>query len=484
MDDKIRQPIIVGKIDLDSLNQSTRRPPDPAQPFKIRILTVGFGKQEPVTIDFGELDDRNVDDRYFSLLIGRNGLGKSMLLCEIIEFMVDASKNEMTRASRPVSIKAIGYELGGHTYYMECDDTGRFSYQIDNKRASCSRMEFPLIIASSMGMFDKFPLSTKSWRKGRYAVDFYRYVGPKASSNMYSTKTSLMSQMLSNLSDLKHRRQMTSIGNVLQFIDYGSKLTIKYKIKGTGEKASYKKPLGRSAQKYIEKMPTNETITESIDFEKDTMPHVKSLKMRELGELRQKGYLSQYDCFLQKDGQLVECNDMSSGEFNMLSMVMSIVLTSTSSHILVLLDEPEISQHPNWQMEIIDNLDETLKDYKCHFLIATHCHFLVSNLPQGRSNVIDIEKNEEGRIEVMPLLSDTYGWSAEEVLLKAFKMSTDRNKYLAEVVGKLMKDIGNNSINEAEVVQQTDFLRMVAGNLSDVDPMKKIISTILEGFGK
>ena len=115
-------------------------------------------------------------------------------------------------------------------------------------------------------------------------------------------------------------------------------------------------------------------------------------------------------------------------------------------------------------------------------MIATHSHFLVSDLPIGRSNVMDIERNEEGQTEITPLLAETYGWSAEEVLLKAFKMPTDRNKYLAEVVGELMRGIADKSIDIHEVSEKLDFLKKVKVHLSDVDPMKKIIETILGTF--
>ena len=82
---------VVGKIDLDALNQSAYRSIDPNEPFKVISIKVAFGEQEPLILDFGEIGDDNPDEfRYFSLFIGKNGLGKSMFLCEIIDFMVDA----------------------------------------------------------------------------------------------------------------------------------------------------------------------------------------------------------------------------------------------------------------------------------------------------------------------------------------------------------------------------------------------------------
>ena len=166
----------------------------------------------------------------------------------------------------------------------------------------------------------------------------------------------------------------------------------------------------------------------------------------------------------------------------MLSTVLSISAAANDPHTLVLLDEPELSLHPNWQMTLIDNLDRALANQVCHLLIATHSHMLVSDLPMKRSAVTQIEKAKDGSVNANTIAESTYGWSAEEVLLKVFKTATDRNKYLAEVVGTLLKNIGDNTITAKEVRTQVDFLESVSGNLSDVDPMKKIISTIIDGF--
>lgn len=220
----------------------------------------------------------------------------------------------------------------------------------------------------------------------------------------------------------------------------------------------------------------------TIKFDKSTIQYVKGLKLKEMNELRQNGLLTWSRCYLYRDGKEIECNQLSSGEFNMLGIVMSVVLTADNNNVLILLDEPEISQHPNWQIDIIDNLDKALDGYNCHFLIATHCHFLVSNLPTGRSCVIDVEKDRDKRIMILPLQANTYGWSAEEVLLKAFKLATDRSRYLADVVGGLLTKIAKNEIAISQVEKEARFLELVSKNLKDVDPMKKVIDTIIKSF--
>ena len=96
--------------------------------------------------------------------------------------------------------------------------------------------------------------------------------------------------------------------------------------------------------------------------------------------------------------------------------------------------------------------------------------------------MFDIEYNEDNGIEINSIGSETYGWSAEQVLLEVFKVGTDRNKYLAGIIGDLMERIGNREILPAEVAEKLTFLQKVATNLSDIDPMKRVIYTILESF--
>jgi hypothetical protein len=173
---------------------------------------------------------------------------------------------------------------------------------------------------------------------------------------------------------------------------------------------------------------------------------------------------------------------MSSGEFAMLSTVLSISAAAGDSHTLVLLDEPEMSLHPNWQMTLIDNLDRALKDKSCHLLIATHSHMLVSDLPMNRSCVTQLEKNAEVGLCATPITVCTYGWSAEEVLLKVFKTATDRNRYFGERIGKLLEQMGNNTIRPEEVAGELRELQEISEHLSNVDPMKMILKTIVEAY--
>ena len=166
----------------------------------------------------------------------------------------------------------------------------------------------------------------------------------------------------------------------------------------------------------------------------------------------------------------------------MLSTVLSISATANDPHTLVLLDEPELSLHPNWQMMLIDNLDRALKNQVCHLLIATHSHLLVSDLPLKRSSVVQLEKGEKGNLNSTRISECTYGWSAEEVLLKVFKTATDRNRYFGERIGKLLEEMGDNTVSLKQVKAELKDLQEISMHLSDIDPMKTVLNTIIETY--
>ena len=175
---------------------------------------------------------------------------------------------------------------------------------------------------------------------------------------------------------------------------------------------------------------------------------------------------------------------MSSGEFAMLATILSIAAAANNHHTLVLIDEPELSQHPNWQMRLIENLDKALANQACQLLIATHSHMLVSDLPQGRSNVIQLDKMSDGKLMAKMIGCSTYGWSAEEVLLKVFKTATDRNRYFGERIAKLLEKMGDNSIVPEEVMMELQELKEISKHLSEIDPMKSVLNTIINTYNR
>ena len=457
--------------------------------FRILYVTASFFNQPQIDLSFDFEDSPHADARYFSLLIGRNGMGKSLFLRAILDFIIDARLAKPSRNNNSVSISSVEYELANHRYRIERDGR-KISFRRDGKDVRLSGMQFPFIIASTMGMFDKFPVNRVpgNSRNARYDENYYKYVGPKAGNNMFISKTNVLLQILTAMGRLKNSTQLKKMVGIMNYIGYDANIVFSFKLKDNAQEIYERKEsiMDINAISYYKSLASNEVYTIHIRLDSYSLSKAKNQNLEELNRLRQEGFLASFHCSLFKRGigEEVDCNNLSSGEFNMLCIVLSVILSAGQRYLLILLDEPEISQHPNWQVSIIEKLDEALSDYGCHFLIATHCHYLVSNLPLKRSNLMMIEEKDGREIQIEPMPSETYGWSSEEVLLKVFGMATDRSRYLADIVGKLMTKIGNNDITPDDVKKEVNFLRQVSEGLSEVDPMKRIIDTIINEFSK
>ena len=220
----------------------------------------------------------------------------------------------------------------------------------------------------------------------------------------------------------------------------------------------------------------------AINFNQSNSDGNNRLKM--LYKFKQYNFFSKWSISFFKNGESISSEDISSGEICMLSTILSISALAGEKNTLILLDEPELNQHPNWQMSIIEKLDESMKNISCHFLIGSHSHLLVSDLPMNRSSVVQIEKDEKGCRHTKLIQSETYGWSAEEVLVNVFQTATDRNRYFSKQIATFLENIANNKISRKKADEELSFIKEVGQHLSDIDPMKKIIETIIDVYNK
>ena len=458
-----------------------------ANVFKVLEIHCSFFNQEPISLFFGEpiLEQENVGG-YFTLFLGKNGLCKSSLLREIIEFFIDAQGYSTRRKKSHVSIDSVKYMIDGTVFLINCHKN-KFTYFLNTTSCPRSRMRFPLVIASTMGMFDKFPVNSReSYNNGRYKKELYCYVGPKANNNMFTSKANVLLQQLAALPRLNNSNKLKKLYDILNFIGYDPRITFRFQTREpiVNQRTNSLSMIDGENLDYYKTVNDDQLHSIDIMFDEHDLLKFKKLPIASLYAFRQNGLLKNLKCCFYKNGKEVDSDYLSSGEFNLLGIVMSVILAAGSQHLLILLDEPEISQHPNWQLDMIPNLEKALVGFNCHFLIATHCHFLVSNLPMGRSNVVCMTSTDDDVIVAENIQSETFGWSAEEVLLKAFSVPTDRNRYLAKSIGDFMRGISQRTIRKEDVEQQLIFFKETTSHLSKVDPMKKILDTIINEFAQ
>lgn len=449
--------------------------------------------------------NKELDNCGISLIVGKNGVGKSYLFRAIIEFFVDFIWYVRHEIKRPYSnsrykIKQLRYVLDRNEYLITRDGN-KFSATINGIETSPNDVIIPNIVAAHFGLYDRFPI-----KRNRYDVDFYNYVGTKAGGNFISTNN-IITQMLFSLCEDREEKVIRRIIKAFSKIGYDPKVTIRVRVKESDEissletfktqlesqikntstfnAASFKKIRNFTADQKKALYNTYKRLRVNAEITLDLNEFDAFVKNRrcfsDIYLLKQLQFTSKLNLYFYRNLKCLDCNSLSSGEINMLATTISVASCINESPVLILLDEPELNQHPNWQMSIINQLNEIFGDFTCHLFIASHSHFLVSDLPGERSVVIQMD-NQDDRLISRIIPEDTYGWSAEQVLLDVFQTGTDRNMYLGHILGELLDKIKNREIDIAKVKEQLDFLQRVSKNLKDYDPLKKIISSLLTAF--
>lgn len=129
-----------------------------------------------------------------------------------------------------------------------------------------------------------------------------------------------------------------------------------------------------------------------------------------------------------KKGTAFGLADGSSGETHLLCQFIGI-MADIRSGSLILIDEPENSSHPNWQMNYVGWLREIFKEYQdCHFIIATHSPLILANMKASESTIVRLKReaetnhiSNEGGMEL-----GCYSWTVDEILQDVMEMKITR----------------------------------------------------------
>lgn len=514
---------ICGYIDLDDKTMPNRRiehsqnidftpPPikyDNKESFWIDKLAILSPENNVNYIALGSFNKTTISPIY-SLLIGINGVGKSSLLKEIVDFFIDLhecinNKVSSSSSAKNGRLRGIIYHIDG----IKCEVIKiekNYYAKIDGHIHPLNDLRLPYIVACHFGAFGKFPTQKINGSgQTKYDVPYYKYVGAHINGNMISSSAITFRLLFALIEHMDHR-QRKNICSVLDFIGYDHTISLSYSLVSKSKKngtdkdiitrfvekdreyhnLSKKEKIDKINQihQFYSKQSSTKSTQFNLNFDFDSNNTSKNLfnTLQNIYKLKQYNLVSSTNTTFHKQGCNITSDEMSSGEFAMLSTILSISAAAKDPHTLILLDEPELSLHPNWQMTLINNLDKALSKQVCHLLIATHSHMLVSDLPNNRSSVTHIEKDEKGDLTATVIPECTYGWSAEEVLLKVFNTATDRNRYFGERISKLLEKMGNNTIKPHEVADELDDLQEISKYLSDIDPMKTILNTIIDAY--
>lgn len=210
--------------------------------FRINTITIVADNSDPIEIDLSSsVTDNNPEQHdYFSLLIGRNGVGKSSILRGIVDFFVDFEnfRNRFSETQHRLSnvaashiwVKSVTYTIDGE--YVRLTRKERdYAFIANDEQYEVSNIKTPEIVASCFGLFDKFPTKNvlSLQNPNRYNIPTYTYVGSKASGNMFSA-AAVIFQMLSFILNIQDAGKINKMNEVLGVIGYDNRISFSFSI--------------------------------------------------------------------------------------------------------------------------------------------------------------------------------------------------------------------------------------------------------------
>lgn len=473
---------------------------------------------------------------YTSILIGPNGTRKSIILKTLINIFreVDYYKHTKTYKKYTEGRFHLTYVLGGKTYelFNFKKANGKIDFELAivgsipkikarvNGQNIKNLIDVKLpskIIASTIMLTDRFPVIRKVEGE-QLEFKLYNYLGIRNDNSPLSagTKQYIRKTVDFIVSSITKQNFRGRLGEVLNFLDFEKELAISYIPKY--KPIFYNKNLSSTnfvslfenwqttfpnrknvpwGKWYFDKIKNNSLVIEQIvdflnsitfkkygrggryfDFEifKDNTITTVFPVLQHLSKL---DLISYPQLTLRKKENYFDISNSSSGELQIISSFIGLMATIEPNSLL-LIDEPEISLHPNWQKRYIDMLKSVFSDNysSCHFVIASHSHFIISDLKADSSSIIGLNANESNTNKIDTTFFDvnTYGWSAEQILLDIFKMSSTRNYYITKTITSVLKELSKKEPDYAFVKKQLEkVIFLDISDFNENDPLRDIV---------
>lgn len=145
---------------------------------------------------------------------------------------------------------------------------------------------------------------------------------------------------------------------------------------------------------------------------------------------------------------------------------------------LILIDEPDLHLHLDWQRQYIQKLIDVFSTLNAsinlHFIIATHSPFLISDLPT--ECIVALKKNSEWKTEVLQLKKNSTFWAnfvdlirnwfffKEQMLMWSFAETIIKDIAEEERIGILMDNTHESSIKKKRNVKEREMIKKFIGD--------------------
>lgn len=170
-------------------------------------------------------------------------------------------------------------------------------------------------------------------------------------------------------------------------------------------------------------------------------------------------------------GEIHSADELSAGEKQIFFRGGSLLQMDLNDSI-ILIDEPELSLHPEWQQKILEFYKGIGENNQ--IIIATHSPHIVSSCKKEEVIVLD---RENGKTIVKGNVEETYGWTVEQLLLSVFELKSVRNPEVQEKIDKFkLLYINKESLNSSELNEFNELKNELEKYLDPEDPSLSLIN--------
>jgi len=436
-------------------------------------------------------------DRYFGFfpvqsLFPYEELPRPISIPKIVDISLPAP-SDISRKSIPWSI--LPTDIRSKTSYRVSEELAMYSqgtHKGEVLPSLESRWNPAHVIAVSTGRHDRFP-STLQYKR-RAAPINYSYIGTERphGSSVPSSLTSLIDGLI------KGKQNIEKLSNIFEYLGFIPYLDLKVSLdikqlnrlseietqelyeNCSHEILAYLSEYGEYPTRLS---PQELHLYESLKRQKRA--HIE-VNFRSIGSGAGRGILSSitpllkaglikiFDVTLIKtiDKSRLRLSQASSGQQCMITIMLGIA-GSIQNCSLICIDEPEISLHPQWQSNLVQQLQEVFSDYHgCHFVIATHSPQLVAGLVTESGYVLNLEEKK---------LYHSFEYaqrSADFQLAEIFHAPGKNNEYLLRITLLLLTKVTRREQLNEEDAGTASRLFQLKERMSDTDPVYHLIGQL------
>lgn len=366
-----------------------------------------------------------------NVLIGKNGVGKTKTLEEIVKYLVNPQESNIQLQKEPLFLSnlivfsynpyddfyiyknydniSIEYQYLGFRRYKNIDDG------IDIRSINNYEIIEVLNVLNTKEQYDKI-LFINSLEEVEQQKELNTFVD--MIHNIHHFNKNIISQAIDICKVIFNK--ITSDFTNNDKLSFKSILELVIK----DEKRS----------KYSKKTPAIEQIIHYISSSIDKVGNLSLIKLNGEKVIYEDIYswVKIDENEFHKEIYFLDVNDevipLSSGQKVYTHLIINLI-AKIKENSLIVIDEPENTLHPNFEIGFINILNKILEEYNSFAIIATHSTIVASEVPSQFINII-VEKDDV--IEVQKPVMKTFGASTTDITNYIFDDIFSKNKYYTD----------------------------------------------------